>query len=160
MDETTPTPAVTPEPVQAGEHPSGSAIRWIALAVGILGWILSGFFGYSYKQTTDKLTQMQADATHQEAVTISIPVEVAGKLAYKTITKMVHDTQTQTVTVHDKTETTIRSSCTVGAFYSTRGDLGGYVAPDVFGFGPGAFQVLAAGSKDELIGGLGYRFNF
>ncbi len=127
---------------------------WI---VAIALFIYAGFSSYSWKQTTDKLSKM-ADA-YSSSVTIQEPVEVAGKIVYKTTTQTVHDVKTQVI--HDKTVTTIKSGCTLGFAYSTRLSPGLYLSPDVLPFGPGNVQILACGFQNgELIGGVGYRLNF
>ena len=147
----TPTSPV-PDPIQ--EVKKDVPVLLILLA--LIGWVLSGFLGYSWKQTKDDLTKEQS--SHSAAVTITTPMYVGGKIVYKTETQVVHDQGT--TVIHDKTTTTIKSGCALGLCYSSRGSVGAYLAPDVFGIGPGSIQVLALGSKDELVGGVGYCLRF
>lgn len=125
--------------------------------VALVLFIYAGFSSYSWKQTTDKLAKSKD--VYSSAVTIREPVEVGGKIVYKTTTQTVHDVKTQVI--HDKTVTTIKSGCTLGFVYSTRNSPGLYLSPDILPFGPGNVQVIAIGFQNgELVGGLGYRLNF
>jgi hypothetical protein len=142
-----------PDPIQ--EVKKDVPVLLIVLA--LIGWVLSGFFGYSWKQTKDDL--LKEKSSHNEAVTISTPVQMPnGKIVYKTITKTIHDTAN--ILIHDKTTTTIKSGCALGVCYSTRGNIGAYLAPDIFGIGPGSIQLMGLASRDELVGGVGYCLRF
>ena len=127
----------------------------MVLLVVVLG-SLSSYFGYSWKQTTDQLTKELS--THSEGVTIYKWQEVGGKAMPITEIRTVRDTQK--IFIHDQSTTTIKSGCSFGAAYSTRGSFGAYLAPDILAFGPGSIQVLGFASKDEVIGGVAYRLNF
>lgn len=148
------------EPPQAAPTPEATVPRkWfiISCAVCIVLLILSTFASYSWKQTVDKLSKT-AD-TYSSSVTITEPVEVGGKIVFKTTTQTVHDVKTQVI--HDKTVTTIKSGCTLGLAYSTRLTPGLYLSPDLFPFGPGNVQALGLAFSDgQFVLGAGYRLNF
>lgn len=125
--------------------------------VALVLFFYAGFSSYSWKQTVEKLAKSKD--VYSSSVTIREPMEVAGKIVYKTTTQTVHDVKTQVI--HDKTVTTIKSGCTLGFVYSTRLSPGLYLSPDILPFGPGNVQVIAMGFQNgELVGGLGYRLNF
>lgn len=126
--------------------PATVPLKWflIAVAVALISLASAGFSTYSWKQEHEKFLK--------SSETDKIPMLVGGKIVYRTITK--------TQTLHDKTVTTIKSGCTLGLAISSNGAPSVYLAPDLLGFGPGNIQILGLASKDELIGGVGYRLNF
>ena len=150
-------PAPTPDPIPETVSEVKKDWPWILIILLLIGWILAGFAGYSWKQTSDKLTQMQNEASHSEVVSEPVTV-VNGKVYYKTIT--VRDTQTQTVTVHDKTQTVIRSGVSLGLGYSTSMKPTAFIDADLFPIGPGNIQVWATANSGEQVAGGAYRFNF
>ena len=153
--ETPTSPIPTPDPVQ----PALAEIKkdWPWAVIIIVALVLTNLFcGYSWKQTTDKLTQLQA--SHSESVTITEPVEVAGKIVYKTTTQTVHDTQT--VTVHDKTVTEIKSGVSLGLGFDVNLNPALMADADLLPLGPGNIQGWASGSKSDQMAGLAYRLNF
>lgn len=129
---------------------------FLLLALAVVGWLLAGVFGYSYKQVSDKMAKTTTD--NSSAVSISNPVDVNGHIVYQTIVKHVHDVGT--TEVQEKKTTVIKSGCAVGVAMRTNGTTGVYLAPEVLGLGPGNIQVMGLASKDELWGGVGYRLNF
>ena len=155
--ETPTSPIPTPDPVQ----PVIAEVKkdWPWAVILIVALVLSNLFcGYSWKQTTDKLTKLQEADTHSEVVSEPATV-VNGKVYYKTVT--VHDTKTQTLTVHDKSETIIKSGVSLGLAYSTKMNYAGTITADLFPLGPGNLQVQAlAASSGEIFGGAAYRINF
>ena len=129
-------------------------IGWI---VALILLIYSACSTYSYKKVSDTLAK--SSNVYQSAVTVTVPMEVAGKIAYKTIIKTVHDNSVSST--ETKVTTTIKSGCTLGLLYSTTNHPGVYLSPDILAFGPGNLQVIGeAFSGGELIGGAGYRLNF
>ena len=175
MPESTPNPTPTPNPEPeppAVQSPSTAPMTqtvvsdiqkyWIiVLAIlALVGWILSGVFMVSYKKTTDQLTLLQSQSTHQAGVTITKWQEINGKAYPVTIVKTVHDTQVVKEKTETKTETVIRSGVSVGVGYSTKLEPTGLIDADLIPLGPGNVQVWATGNTGEQVGGLAYRFNF
>jgi hypothetical protein len=130
------------------------------IIVAAIGWIAAGFFGYSYKKTTDQLTLLQSQSTHQAGVTITKWQEINGKAYPVTVIRTVHDTQVVKEKTETKTETVIRSGVSVGVGESTRGETTGLLDADLIPLGPGNVQVWATGNTYELVAGAAYRFNF
>ena len=139
--------------------PSPQKSKWLIPLVLILlvGWILAGFFGYSYKKVKEE--SLNSTHTATESVTIHEPVEVAGKIVYRDVVKtnVVHDT----VEVVKKETTIIRSGVSVGVAMSLTGDKAIWAAPDLFPIGPGNLQGMAFYDlSGKLYIGGAYRLNF
>ena len=158
-DPTTPAPASVPPTVTLVDEVKRFWLVTVII-VAAIGWIAAGFFGYSYKKTTDQLTLLQSQSTHQAGVTITKWQEINGKAYPVTIVKTVHDTQVVKEKTETKTETVIRSGVSVGVGYSTKLEPTGLIDADLIPLGPGNVQVWATGNTGEQVGGLAYRFNF
>jgi hypothetical protein len=146
-----------PDPLTPATEADVKKFWLIALGIlALIGWVLSGFFGYSYKQVSD--AKSRAVTVHSEGVTITKWQEIGGKAYPVTIVKTVHDSGTsQTET---KVTTTIRSGVSVGVGYSTKLEPTGLIDADLFPLGPGNVQVWATGNTGEQVAGGAYRFNF
>lgn len=154
VDATQPNP---PEPLTPAT-PKEVEKFWIIFlgVVALIGWVLSGFFGYSWKQVSD--AKSQAVTVHSEAMTITQWQEVAGKAYPVTIIKNVKDSgKSETET---KVTTTIRSGVSVGGGLSTKQEWTALLDADLIPLGPGNVQVWATANSGEQVGGLAYRFNF
>lgn len=129
---------------------------WWLLLVALAGWLLASFFGYSLKQTKEKL--IETHKTASSGVTIYSWKEVAGKAYPVTIFKS--NTETNDTSDKEKTVTIWKSGVSLGLAVSAQGHKAGTIAADLIPFGPGTIQVTGLVSPSDQWAGVAYRLLF
>jgi len=116
MAEDTSTPITIPPTIKKYKV----AIGISAVIIIILG-LLSTFFGYQYKKevkinvavSTENDTLKKQLSTHTSSTTETVPVEVGGKIVYRTIVKYIHDSQENVDATHNAAVSTYVKTVTV-----------------------------------------------
>jgi hypothetical protein len=118
----------------------------IGLGLGVLLGALLGLFG------GPSIRKDKAEVS-SAGTTIIEPMEVGGKVVYRTIYKTETKTKRETVE--------IRSGVSVGAASTLNGDRAAWASADLFALGPGNVQGMAFYDlRGSLYLGAGYRLNF
>jgi hypothetical protein len=139
------------DPTVTNVDPQVEITKWkryclIMLVITVVTLLLCGT--YSLKKTTE------SQQSHSAGVTIKEPVEVAGKIVYRTIYQTVTDY------IEKKQTLTIKSGCTLGLAISAAGHKGLWIVPELLPLGPGNVTAMTLLSVDEQWVGAGYRLNF
>jgi len=145
--------------------------KYVAGAVILILVIISSFFGYSYKKVTidlevkdKKIASLQEQIdSHENETTISVPVIIDGKLAYRTETSKTKDTSINrnlntletTDTKSHKETITKKGGTLLGAGYGTDNSENLLIQSDLLGpFGlasTASFSFSPAPSFNEAV---------
>lgn len=153
-------------PEQDQNQPVNKGTNWMGILIilAVIGWILSGFFSYSLKKTSDQLKKLQVSSSsiYSKSVTITKWQDVNGKAMPVTEIEMIRDQKQKTINKSEETKTseTWKSSFTIGPALSLTGVKGGVIDSDAFQFGPGALGAGALISPEQQWIWIRYRFLF
>jgi len=120
---TPPVPAQAPEPVTLPQTVVTIAtkhkvvIGMLAVLVIIFG-LLGSFFGYSYKKeekvnitlSTENDTLRKQLSSHTDSTTTSEPVEVGGKIVYRTVIRYIHDSSEVIDSTHSSAVSNVKKT--------------------------------------------------
>lgn len=134
------------------------------IIIGVIGWLLSGFFGYSLKKVTEERDSLKvtSTSTHSEGVTIYKWQEVAGKAYPVTEVSNINDRSTSSFNENKEKKITEiwKSGVAIGPAISLAGHRAGVFDADLIPLGPGTIQVGALAGPEEQWGWVSYRFLF